>query len=265
MNQRAVVILSGGLDSATAMALAMEKGYHVVDSIWFEYGQRHELELGRAGKLAASHMINGPTLVQIPRVFADNQLSSSGLTPRLDTPMSEITDGVAPTFVPGRNMIMLALAAAYAVKQGCETIVGGWHWDDSSGYPDCRKVFLDSMQKTITYALGDEYRMQIEAPLISMSKSQIVSNAVRLGVPIEDTWSCYNPQNYVGFYDLAHMWPVDPERVVNRQYEGPSACGRCDSCLLRIKGFKDAGFIDPIPYAIDIDWSGCDPVQEVLL
>ncbi len=245
-NKHALAILSGGLDSATALALTIEKGFEVSKAIWFNYGQRHFVEWGRA-LMIANHYDLELEHVEVPRVFASNQLSDRSKTPRRGASMSEITEGVAPTFVPGRNMVMLALAASYAASQGCTTVVGGWHWDDSSGYPDCRNSFLVAMQQAITEAFGgDEPQMYIHAPLISLNKNQIISNAIRLGVPLRDTWSCYNPVDSDGpmvFYDV-------------------KACGECDSCQLRIKGFKDAGFIDPINYAAPVDWTGCDPLQE---
>jgi 7-cyano-7-deazaguanine synthase len=244
---KALAILSGGLDSATAFRLARERGITIEQAVWFNYGQRHFIEWGRALMLA-NHFDVELKHVELPRVFASNQLSDSSKTPRQDASMSEITEGVAPTFVPGRNMVMLALAASYAVSQECTAVVGGWHWSDSSGYPDCRASFLMSMQSTINEALG-VVNFEIVAPLISLNKNQIVSHAIRLCVPVRDTWSCYNPVDSDGvmlFYDA-------------------KACGKCDSCQLRIKGFKDAGFIDPINYAIPIDWTGCDPLQERLL
>jgi 7-cyano-7-deazaguanine synthase len=253
---KAVAILSGGMDSATALAMANEEGYEIDHVIWFDYGQRHHVEMYAMQKVVQWFGLGEQQIhtIEIPRIFKPNQLTTWELTPRKDTPMREITKGVAPTFVPGRNMVMLSLAASFAVGVGATAVVGGWHWDDSSGYPDCRASFLSMMQASINEAMGTT-DFVIKAPLISLSKQQIVLNAVRLAVPLEKTWSCYSPQG-------------DPITM----YYGPSAggeplksCGHCDTCLLRIKGFKDAGFIDPIEYAIPIDWTGCDPITEPLL
>lgn len=247
----AVAILSGGIDSATALAMALEQGYSITHAIWFDYGQRHAVERVYAERLAAHYDLSFTT-IQVPQVvFGENQLTYNHLTPRLDTPMREITKGVAPTFVPGRNMVMLALAASYAVAEQMDAVVGGWHWDDSSGYPDCRASFIQAMQGSINEAMGMVH-FAIEAPLISLSKNQIISNAVRLGVPIDRTWSCYSP---VGNLDPIAVYYHSPSLPI-----GVASCGRCDTCQLRIKGFKDAGFIDPIPYAIAIDWTGCESI-----
>jgi 7-cyano-7-deazaguanine synthase len=232
-----IAILSGGMDSATALALAEYRGLTIKGAVWFDYGQRHAIEYSYAKRLA-DHFDVQLHEMTIPTLFAKNQLTDLDQTPRANTPMREITQGVAPTFVPGRNMVMLSLAAAFAVSQDCNRVVGGWHWDDSSGYPDCRASFLTSMQATIHEALGST-EFIIVRPLISMSKGQIVSEAISHGVPLERTWSCYSPV-------------MEGEQVLS--------CGVCDTCQLRIKGFIDAGYIDPIKYAIPLDWEGCESI-----
>ncbi|MBO8173458.1 MAG: 7-cyano-7-deazaguanine synthase QueC [Bacillaceae bacterium] len=229
MTKKAVVVLSGGLDSTTCMGIARHEGYELYP-ITFHYGQRHNREVEQARKVADFYQVPEHRIVDIGFL---RDIGGSALT---DTSMDIRTDGVKEdipsTYVPARNMIFLSLAAAYAEVIGAKVIYIGVSAVDFSGYPDCRPAFIESMEQTINLATrtGTEgTRIRIKAPLMHLSKGDTVKKGLELGVPYELTTSCYQG--------------------------GDEACGVCDSCQLRIKGFKEAGSIDPIPYAIEIDWN----------
>lgn len=229
MAKKAVVVLSGGLDSTTCMGIARKEGYDLYP-ITFAYGQRHDKEVEQAKKIAAFFQVSKHQVVDI-RFF--RQIGQSALTdPAIAVPEEGDGEGIPATYVPGRNLIFLSLAAAYAETVGARTIYIGVSAVDYSGYPDCRPPFLKNMEKTINLATraGNEgKRIELQAPLLHLTKKETVEIGLRLGVPYELTTSCYRG--------------------------GIKACGRCDSCRLRIKGFKEAGARDPIPYAVAIDWN----------
>lgn len=220
--KKAVIVLSGGLDSATCMGIAKEKGYELYP-ITFHYGQKHDREIEQAKKLAEYFEAREHRLVDI-RFFAD--IGGSALTDEsIDVPKGDEGDDIPSTYVPARNMIFLALASAYAEVIGAEKIYIGVSSVDFSGYPDCRPEFIASMNKTVNLATKQgmgESKLSIEAPLSFLSKKETIELGMRLRVPYELTTSCYNGGN--------------------------KACGVCDSCLLRLKGFAEAGFTDPIEY-----------------
>ncbi|WP_221566440.1 7-cyano-7-deazaguanine synthase QueC [Alkalihalobacillus sp. TS-13] len=221
--KKGVVVLSGGLDSTTCMGIAKEKGYELYP-ITFHYGQRHNREVEQAEKVAA--FFNAPEH-RIVDVSFLQQIGGSALTDdSIEVRQGGVDEDIPSTYVPARNMIFLALASAYAEVIGAEAIYIGVSAVDYSGYPDCRPEFIQSMNETVnlatkTGATGGQF--EIEVPLIQMTKKETIEEGLRLGVPYELTTSCYLGEEV--------------------------ACGECDSCLLRLKGFDEAGAEDPIPYA----------------
>ncbi len=222
MNKKAVIVLSGGLDSTTCMGIAEEKGYELYP-ITFHYGQKHNREVEQAKKVAEYYNAPDHRIVNISFL---NQIGGSALTDdSIDVPTDMDEDEIPVTYVPARNMIFLSLASAYAEVIGAEAIYIGVSAVDYSGYPDCRPEFIESMNETVNLATkagatGSE--MKIDTPLINLTKADTVSEGLRLSVPYELTTSCYNGEE--------------------------EACGECDSCRLRLKGFEEAGAVDPIPY-----------------
>jgi len=225
--KHAVVLLSGGLDSATTLAIARSQGYETY-ALSFDYGQRHQRELNAACKIAKSLGAKEHRIVKI-----DNQIfSGSALTDNVDVPKAqsekEIGTGIPVTYVPARNTIFLAHALAWSETIPAGHIFIGANAIDYSGYPDCRPEFIalfEALANIGTKAGVEGARLQIHAPLIKMSKAAIVRKAVELAVDPLLTHSCYDPT---------------PDG---------RACGKCDSCQLRLKGFREAGVNDPIKYA----------------
>jgi 7-cyano-7-deazaguanine synthase len=225
--KHAVVLLSGGLDSATTLAIARSQGYEAY-VLSFDYGQRHQRELEAARKVAKSLGAKEHRIVKI-----DNQIfAGSALTDDVDVPKSrseeEIGTGIPPTYVPARNTIFLAHALAWAETIPAGHIFIGANAIDYSGYPDCRPEFIalfETLANVATKSGAEGARIQIHAPLLQLSKADIVRKAVELNVDLSLTHSCYDPT---------------PDG---------RACGKCDSCQLRLKGFRKAGVTDPIKYA----------------
>jgi 7-cyano-7-deazaguanine synthase len=225
--KRAVVLLSGGIDSTTTLAIAVAEGYDAY-ALSFEYGQRHQIETETARRVADSLGAKDHRVAKIDlRIFG-----GSALTDDLDVPKkrseTEIAHGIPMTYVPARNTIFLSYALAWAEVIQASDIFLGVNAIDYSGYPDCRPEFIEAF-KTLanvgTKAGVEGRHFQIHTPLIKLSKAEIVRKAVELGVDLSLTHSCYDPS---------------PEGL---------ACGECDSCLLRLKGFRAAGIKDPIRYA----------------
>jgi 7-cyano-7-deazaguanine synthase len=221
---RAVVLLSGGLDSATVLAVARSEG-RVCHALSFTYGQRHEVELKAASRVAqsmkaAEHVIYPLDL----RLFG-----ASALTSDIDVPKDAVgAPGIPVTYVPARNTIFLALALGYAESRNAEEIWIGVNAVDFSGYPDCRPEFVDAFQQVIlkgTRSGVEKGQPRIMAPLIHLTKADIIRRGVSLGVDYALTHSCYDPDD-----------------------EG-RACGHCDSCILRRRGFEEAGVKDPTEYS----------------
>jgi len=223
--QEAVVLLSGGLDSATAAAMAVFRG-HAVRILTVDYGQSHARELGSARQLARhfdalEHRIVNVNMGQ----WGGSALTDDSVEIPMDRKSHQMAGDIPSTYVPARNTIMLSLALGYAEVTNSDHIFIGVNALDYSGYPDCRPEFVEAYQRMADLATkrGVEGRtIRIEAPLIQMTKAEIVKRGMELGVPFEKTWSCYRG--------------------------GKKACGRCDSCLLRLKGFTEAGFYDPLEY-----------------
>jgi 7-cyano-7-deazaguanine synthase len=224
--KRAVVLLSGGLDSATTLAIARAEGYET-HALSFRYGQRHAGELEYAAKLAKvlgakRHVVTGIDL----RAFGGSALTAEIAVPKHER-AEEIGGGIPVTYVPARNTIFLSFALAFAEVSAAEDIFIGVNALDYSGYPDCRPEYLASfeqMANLATRAGVEGGHLRIHAPLLDLTKSEIIKRGLALGVDYSLTRSCYDPRA-----------------------DGAS-CGRCDSCLLRLRGFEQAGAKDPIPY-----------------
>jgi 7-cyano-7-deazaguanine synthase len=225
--KRAVVLLSGGIDSTTTLAIAIAEGYEAY-ALSFEYGQRHHIETEAARRVADSLGAKEHRVAKIDlRVFG-----GSALTGDVDVPKkrseTEIAHGIPVTYIPARNTIFLAYAVAWAEVIPANDIFLGVNAIDYSGYPDCRPEFIEAFETlaNVGTKAGVEGRhFQIHTPLIKFSKAEIIRKAVELGVDLSLTHSCYDPS---------------PEGL---------ACGECDSCHLRLKGFREAGLKDPIRYA----------------
>jgi 7-cyano-7-deazaguanine synthase len=223
----AVVLLSGGIDSTTTLAIALAEGYEAY-ALSFEYGQRHQIETETARRVADSLGAKEHRIARIDlRVFG-----GSALTDDVDVPKkrseTEIAHGIPVTYVPARNTIFLAYALAWAELISAADIFLGVNAIDYSGYPDCRPEFIEAFQTLANLATKtgvEGTRFHIHTPLIKFSKAEIIRKAVELGVDLSLTHSCYDPSA-----------------------EG-LACGQCDSCLLRLKGFREAGLKDSIRYA----------------
>ncbi len=226
--RRAAVLLSGGLDSATTLAIARAEGFACY-ALSFDYGQRHRRELDAARRVAAALGAEAHLVV----AFDLRAIGGSALTSDLPVPKDRLPEamaaGVPVTYVPARNTIFLSFALAWAETLAAADIFIGVNVYDYSGYPDCRPEYLrayEAMARLATRA-GVEagQRLTIHAPLIEMTKAEIIRRGLALGVDYGLTHSCYDPM---------------PDGL---------ACGRCDSCLLRLKGFAEAGATDPLPYA----------------
>jgi len=228
MVTRAVVLLSGGLDSATTLAIARAEGYGC-HALSFDYGQRHVCELESAKKVAAAL-----GAVQHLTLRLDlRAIGGSALTADIDVPKGRsdeaISTGIPVTYVPARNTIFLSHALAWAEVLGAQDVFIGVNALDYSGYPDCRPEFTEAFEKLANLAtqagVEGKSRFRVHTPLIELSKAQIVARAYELNVDLSLTWSCYVPE---------------PDG---------RACGLCDSCLLRKKGFAEARLADPVPSA----------------
>ena len=227
MDKKAVVLLSGGVDSTTTLAIAQSQGYEAY-AMSFQYGQRHAIELERARQIAEKMGVKKHVVVDIDlRAFGGSALTDDIDVPK-DRSDQEIGTGIPITYVPGRNTIFLSFAIAWAETLEIDTIFMGVNALDYSGYPDCRPEYIEAYQRMANLAtkagVEGKTRLKIQTPLISMTKAQIVQKGAELGVDYGWTLSCYEPD--------------DQGR----------ACGLCDSCLLRKKGFAEAGVADPTVY-----------------
>lgn len=223
---RAVVLLSGGLDSATALAVARSQGYEL-HAISFDYGQRHRFELAAAQKVAQAAAVASHVLFRVDTsIFRGSALTNDIPVPH-NRAESEMSTGIPVTYVPARNTIFLSVALGLAESLQANDLFLGVNAVDYSGYPDCRPEFVQAFEKMANLAtkVGVEGgQIRIHAPLIQLTKGQIIQQGLRLSVDYSLTHSCYDPAA-----------------------DGAS-CGECDSCLLRLKGFAEAGVKDPIRY-----------------
>lgn len=226
--KKAVVLLSGGLDSTTVLAVAKKEGFEPY-AMTFRYGQRHSLEIEAAQKVAATQVVSKHVVVDIDlRQWGGSALTSDAEVPK-DRDMAEHASEIPVTYVPARNTIFLSFALAWAEVLGAQAIFIGVNALDYSGYPDCRPEYVaafEAMANLATRAgVEGTGRITIHAPLQNLTKADIVSLGRSLGVDYSITTSCYDPA---------------PDGT---------ACGHCDACQLRLKGFADAGSSDPIAYA----------------
>ena len=223
----AIVLLSGGLDSSTVLALAKERGYEIA-ALTFDYGQKHIRELNSARKIAKHFKVKEHIVVPLNvGSLLKSSLTRNSMSIPQNRTKEEISSEVPSTYVPARNIVFLSIAASIAESRGAKAIFIASNSVDFSGYPDCTPEFISAFQRTLdvgTKSGMEGLGIRVEAPMITKSKAEIVREAVRLKVPLEDTWSCYKG--------------------------GVKACGRCDSCLLRLKGFSEAGLIDPLEYEV---------------
>lgn len=224
--KKAVVLLSGGLDSATTAAIAKSEGFELY-AISFDYGQRHSRELKSAKAIAQSLGVIDHLVIS----FDMTKIGGSALTDNnIDVPIgrdfAEIGQGIPVTYVPARNIIFLAFAVSYAERIGARDIFIGISEIDYSGYPDCRREFVNAFEKTANLGTKagteDGARFRIHTPLARLSKGQTISKGLELGVDFSLTWSCY--------------------------LGGQKPCGKCDSCKLRLAGFAQVGMKDPLEY-----------------
>lgn len=224
---KAVVLLSGGMDSTTALAIAKDAGFDVY-ALTFRYGQRHEIEIEAARRIAESAGVAEHVVAEIDlRAFGGSALTDDIPVPK-SRPDAAIGDNVPVTYVPARNTIFLSFALAWAEVIGANDIFIGVNALDYSGYPDCRPEYIEAFQRMADFAtkagVEEGRRLTIHTPLIMLSKAQIVKRGLQLGVEFGATVSCYDPS------------------------PGSEACGECDACRLRIKGFEEAGTSDPTRY-----------------
>ena len=224
--QKAVVLLSGGLDSTTALAIARAEGFSA-HTLSFRYGQRHSIELDAAKAIAERAGVREHVEAEIDlRMFG-----GSALTAEIDVPkgreLEEMSDGIPVTYVPARNTVFLSFAVAWAEVLEANHIFIGVNALDYSGYPDCRPEFIaayEQMANLATKRAVEGQRLMIHSPLIDLSKAQIIARGLELGVDYSLTRSCYDPSST------------------------GEACGHCDSCQLRLRGFEANGLADPAPY-----------------
>jgi 7-cyano-7-deazaguanine synthase len=233
MKKRCVVLLSGGLDSSTVLSMALAEGCSAC-ALSFDYSQRHSIELDSARKVASSLGVEKHHVVK----FDLREVAASALTSDMEVPKKKeggtgpaVTQpGIPVTYVPARNTIFLSFALAWAEVLGAEQIFIGANAIDYSGYPDCRPEYLDAYEKMANLAtkasVEGALHFRIRAPLIAMKKSDIIRKGTELGLDYSLTWSCY-----------------DPQPVARHSFR---PCGRCDSCVLRRKGFTEAGIPDPL-------------------
>ena len=224
--KRAVVLVSGGLDSATTLAICLREGFEAY-ALSFDYGQRHNLELDAAKRVSASLGAHEHRIAVIDlRVFGGSALTDNMPVPK-NRDRKEKTE-IPITYVPARNTIFLSFALAWSEVLGAADIFIGANSVDYSGYPDCRPAFIaafEDLASLATKAGVEGTRFRIHAPLLMMSKAQIIRKGIELGVDFSQTHSCYDPT---------------PDSL---------ACGICDSCRIRLEGFREVGQDDPIPYA----------------
>lgn len=226
--RKAVILLSGGLDSTTALAVARSQGFRLF-ALSFKYGQRHSIEIESARRVAKAIQVEKHLIVDIDL----RAIGGSALTDQVEVPkersIQDMTSEIPITYVPARNTIFLSLALAWAEVLEAEDIFIGVNALDYSGYPDCRPEYIEAFERMAILAtkagVEGSMRLKIHTPLIAMTKAEIIKKGLELDVDYSLTHSCYDPT------------------------ADGLACGKCDSCLLRLKGFAEAGVCDPLTYA----------------
>lgn len=226
-NQPAVILVSGGLDSATVLAMARAAGFAPF-ALTIDYGQRHRFELEAARRVCEAQGVVRQVVQKLDlRAFGGSALTSDLAVPK-DRTTAEMETGIPITYVPARNTLFLALALGWAESLGAFDIFAGVNAVDYSGYPDCRPAFIEAFERLASLAtkagIEQPGRWRIHAPLIHLTKADIIRQGISLGVDYSLTHTCYDPD------------------------ERGSACGRCDACRLRLQGFADAGVADPVEY-----------------
>ena len=224
---KAVILLSGGVDSSTVLAIAKDQGFTPY-ALSFRYGQRHDVELQSAKKVAQTYGVAEHLIMEVNL----RSIGGSALTDEISVPKErssdDISHGIPSTYVPARNTIFLSLSLAWAEVLEVDNIFIGVNALDYSGYPDCRPEYIHAFEKMANLAtktgVEGKTRIKIHTPLINMTKAQIIQEGTRLGVDYSLTHSCYDPD------------------------ENNQPCGQCDSCLLRLKGFAEAHLTDPVKY-----------------
>ena len=219
--RKAVILVSGGLDSTTCLAIAQKQGFELYALTLF-YGQRHKIELKAARRVAKAYRVKKHLELEVPlTAIGGSALTDSKIKVPKKRSLKEMGKGIPPTYVPARNTVFLSLSLAWAEVLGAEHIFMGVNALDYSGYPDCRPEFIHAFENLAKLAtkkgVEGKWKLKIHTPLIRMSKAQIIKTGLKLGVDYSMTWSCYDP--------LSSGKP----------------CRRCDSCLLREKGFREAG------------------------
>ncbi len=221
--KKAVVLLSGGIDSSTTLAIAKEQGFDCY-AISFDYGQRHRIELISAQRVAKQMGVKDHLIVS----FDLRKIGGSALTSQLEVPKADV-QGIPVTYVPARNTIFLSFALSWAEVLECDKIFIGANIMDYSGYPDCRPEYLEAFEKMANLAtkisVEGRLKFKIEAPLLYLTKAQIIKKGISIGLDYSLTWSCYDPQG---------------------DTENPAPCLKCPSCMYRLKGFEEAGIKDPL-------------------
>ncbi len=226
--KRAVVLLSGGIDSTTTMAIAQSDGFEIC-ALSFDYGQRHKIELDAAKKIARQFNVKRHLIIEIPL----RKIGGSALTSNIGVPkgltIQKIGRKIPVTYVPARNTIFLSFALGFAEVTGAEDIYIGVNALDYSGYPDCRPEFVESFEKMANLAtqktVEGKMNIKIRTPLIKLTKAQIIRKGLEFGIDYSLTHSCYDPS------------------------DSGKACGSCESCVLRKRGFQEAGVLDPTVYS----------------
>ena len=270
MVKKAVVLLSGGIDSSTTLAIAKSEGCELY-ALSFDYNQRHKIELESAKKIASALDVKKHLIIR----FDLREIGGSALTSQIEVPKHRsqkpevrsqkekekildslfcIQDSDIPvTYVPARNTIFLSFALAWAEVLKAEDIFIGANVVDYSGYPDCRpeylKAFEDMTNLATKASVEGQMKFKISAPLINMTKAEIIKNGAELGLDYSLTWSCYDPQPETGVPSSKFKVESKKSKEKTTNYELRTIhvpCGRCDSCLFRAKGFKEAGIKDPL-------------------
>lgn len=226
---KAIGLISGGLDSCVALALALEDHLDVITTLNVSYGQKHVREVKSAKHISHHYHIAEHLAIDISHLVKHIQKGSALLNPDEALPhdrrMSEMTARVPRSYVPGRNTLFLSIAQSIAEVKGADKIIVGFNAVDYSGYPDCRPIYVEAWNHLAKYATKRGYEndpIEVYAPIINMSKSTVVYHGVRLDAPLNQTWSCYEGR--------------------------AKACGRCDSCIIRKNAFFDNNIVDPIEY-----------------